>query len=387
MRICLIYDCLFPYTVGGAERWYRNLGERLVAEGHEVTYLTLRQWERGTSAEVPGVRVVPVGPRMELYSAPGRRRMLPPIVFGLGVFGHLLRVGRRYDVVHTASFPYFSLLAAAAAHPLGGFRLVVDWHEVWTREYWIEYLGPLGGRVGNAIQRLCLRVPQRAFCFSRLHARRLVAGGLSGSPTVLEGEYAGSLKAREPEPGGPLVVFAGRHIREKRVSAVVPAIAALRRSAGELRCVIFGDGPERQHVLKLVREHGLSDSVSVPGFVDASEIEATLRRAGCMLLPSSREGYGLVVIEAAAAGTPSVVVRGDDNAATELVEDGVNGFVAPSAEPADLAAAISRALAGGMELRRTTASWFADNARRLSLESSLERVSAAYGSNYGCARR
>jgi glycosyltransferase involved in cell wall biosynthesis len=387
MRICLIYDCLFPYTVGGAERWYRNLGERLVAEGHEVTYLTLRQWERGTSAEVPGVRVMPVGPRMELYSAPGRRRILPPIVFGLGVLWHLLRVGRRYDVVHTASFPYFSLLASAAAQPLGGFRLVVDWHEVWTREYWIEYLGPLGGRVGNAIQSLCLRVPQRAFCFSRLHARRLVAGGLSGRPTVLEGEYAGSLTAREPDPGEPLVVFAGRHIREKRVSAVVPAIAALRRSDGEVRCVIFGDGPERQHVLRLVREHGLSDSVTVPGFVDASEIEATLRRAGCMLLPSSREGYGMVVIEAAAAGTPSVVVRGEDNAATELIEEGVNGFVAPSAEPADLAAAISRALASGMELRRTTASWFADNARRLSLESSLERVSAAYRSSYGCARR
>ena len=47
MRICVIYDCLFPFTVGGAERWYRNLAERLAAAGHEVTYLTLRQWDRG----------------------------------------------------------------------------------------------------------------------------------------------------------------------------------------------------------------------------------------------------------------------------------------------------------------------------------------------------
>jgi len=112
MRICLIYDCLFPYTVGGAERWYRNLGERLAAEGHEVTYLTLRQWKPGESAEVSGVRVVTAGPRMELYAAGGRRRILPPLVFGAGVLWHLLRHGGRYDVVHTASFPYFSLLAA-----------------------------------------------------------------------------------------------------------------------------------------------------------------------------------------------------------------------------------------------------------------------------------
>jgi glycosyltransferase involved in cell wall biosynthesis len=116
MRICLVYDCLYPHTVGGAERWYRNLAERLVADGHEVTYLTLRQWKRGERAEIdPRVRVVTAGPHMALYTADGRRRIVPPLIFGLGVLAHLLRHGRRYDVVHTCAFPYFSLLAAAAA--------------------------------------------------------------------------------------------------------------------------------------------------------------------------------------------------------------------------------------------------------------------------------
>ena len=54
--------------------------------------------------------------------------------------------------MHTASFPYFSLLAAALVRPLRRFRLVVDWHEVWSRDYWREYLGPVGGRVGQAVQ-------------------------------------------------------------------------------------------------------------------------------------------------------------------------------------------------------------------------------------------
>ena len=119
--------------------------------------------------------------------------------------------------------------------------------------------------------------------------------------------------------------------------------------------MIFGDGPERERVLALVDELGLADSISVPGFVDAGEVHETLLRAGCMVLPSRREGYGMIVIEAAAAGTPSVVVRAEDNAATELIEEGVNGFVALSAAPEDLAAAIARALAGGLELRRSTA--------------------------------
>ncbi len=62
MRICLVYDCLFPLTVGGAERWYRNVAERLAGAGHEVTYVTLRQWDRGEPPRIDGVRVVAVGP-------------------------------------------------------------------------------------------------------------------------------------------------------------------------------------------------------------------------------------------------------------------------------------------------------------------------------------
>src|SRR5829696_1899748 len=378
MRICVVYDCLFPYTVGGAERWYRNLGERLAAEGHEVTYLTLRQWPRGQRGEVAGVRVVTAGPRMELYAEGGRRRILPPLVFGAGVLWHLLRHGGRYDVVHTASFPYFSLLAAALVRPLRRFRLVVDWHELWSRDYWLEYLGPVGGRIGLAVQSLCLRVPQRAFCFSQLHARRLRESGVNGELAVLEGEYAGSLEPHDPVPAEPVVVFAGRHIPEKRVPALVPALALARERIPELRGEIFGDGPERDPVLRARAEHGLDGALDVPGFVDAARVEAALARALCMVLPSRREGYGMVVVEAAALGTPSVVVADPDNAATDLVSEGENGYVARSASPEDLAAAIQLVHDGGQALRDRTAAWFGANARRLSLESSLERVLDGY---------
>jgi glycosyltransferase involved in cell wall biosynthesis len=378
VRICLVYDCLFPYTVGGAERWYRNLGERLAADGHEVTYLTLRQWDPGHDASYAGVRVRAVGPRMGLYAEAGRRRILPPLVFGLGVLWHLLRHGSRYDVVHTASFPYFSLLAAAALRPVRGFRLVVDWHEVWSRDYWREYLGPLRGRLGNAVQKACLRVPQRAFCFSHLHARRLREGGVRGEVSVLEGEYTGPLEVPDPVEADEVVVFAGRHIPEKRAPALVPALAEARKRIAGLRGAVYGDGPDRPEVLSARERHGLEDALEVPGFVEAQELERALRGALCMVLPSRREGYGMVVIEAAAQGTPSVVVAGADNAAEELVSEGENGFVADSAAPADLADAIVRVHAAGLPLRRATVDWFRRNGRRLSLEASLEAVLGAY---------
>jgi len=379
MRVCLIYDCLFPYTVGGAERTYRNLAELLVADGHEVTYLTLRQWDRGVVPQVPGVTVRTAGPRMSLYSGSGRRRVLPPLVFGAGVLWHLLRFGRRYDAVHCASFPYFSLLAAALARVRAQYRLVVDWYEVWTRSYWRDYLGAAGGEIGWLVQRLCMRIPQRAFCFSQLHGARLRAEGFKGEIAILPGLWSGPLEPMLVRDAEPLVVFAGRHIPEKRVLTIPGAIALARKSFPELRCVILGDGPDRAELLRLVTDLGLDDVIDVPGFVASERVEEEIARALCMVLPSRREGYGLVVLEAAARGTPSVVVAGPDNAAVELITEGENGFIAESSAPEELARAILAVHTGGSALRASTARWFGRNAARFSLRRTLEIEVAAYG--------
>ncbi|HEY2180639.1 MAG TPA: glycosyltransferase [Solirubrobacteraceae bacterium] len=388
MRICVVYDCLFPYTIGGGERWYRNLAERLAAEGHDVIYLTLRQWDRGENVEIDGrVRVVTAGPRMSLYTDGGRRRIAPPLVFGLGVLAHLLRHGRRYDVVHTCAFPYFSLLAAAAVRRIRPYRIEVDWFEVWSRDYWLDYLGGVGGRIGALVQRLCARVSQRAFCFSELHARRLREEGLRGSVTVLRGLLSRADAERAADPlharrrrtdVGPLVLFAGRLIAEKQAPLGVAAIALAAERIPHLRGEFLGDGPERAALQRAIADHGLHDRVSAPGFADADTVDREMREAMCMLLPSRREGYGMVVVEAAARGTPSVVVAGEDNAATELIEEGVNGTVAARSDPGAVADAIVRVHVGGEQLRARTSSWYADNAERLSLESSLRVVSAGY---------
>jgi glycosyltransferase involved in cell wall biosynthesis len=378
LRICLVYDCLYPHTVGGAERWYRNLALRLAGEGHEVTYLTLRQWEEGEEPSLEGVRVVAVGPPMALYTR-GRRRIFPPLVFGFGTGWYLVRHGRNFDAVHTASFPYFSLLAAALARPLSGYRLVVDWHELWTHEYWREYLGPVGGRAGWEIQRLCLRVPQRAFCFSRLVERRLRDEGV-GEVTVLEGQFEGE-PAKEPKPAEPLVVFAGRHIPEKNPVAVVRAIAKARETIPQLRGVVYGDGPERPKVLAEIARLGLEGIVEAPGFVDGAVVDEALERALCLLLPSRREGYGLVVLEALSRGTPAIVVAGDDNAAAEFIEEGVNGYIAAGSGPVQLSAAVVRVNQGGGELRESTVNWFRRSVTRLSLDESVRRVVSAYQSS------
>jgi len=195
---------------------------------------------------------------------------------------------------------------------------------------------------------------------------------------MLAGAYDGTLEPQPVQDAEPLIVFAGRHIPEKGVPAVVAAIAELRKRLPSVRATIFGDGPERGEVQRQVMELGLQDVVDVPGFVATEVVDRTIARALCMVLPSRREGYGLIVVEAAARGTPSVVVAGEDNAAVELVAEGENGFISPSRSPQDLADAIWAVHIAGPELRQSTSRWFGANVERRSLGRSLDIALGVY---------
>ena len=356
----------------------RDLALHLAKSGHDVVYLTMQHWDAETPPKLEGVRVLGLVDPGRVYEDE-RRTLGPPLRFGFAVARHLARHGRDYDVVHTASFPFFSVLAAAAARRRGRYRLFVDWHEVWTRSYWRHYAGFVTGTIGWLVQRACIHVQQRAYCMSRMNARRLVDEGFEGEPIVLPGIYAGPATASpmgEVDPA--LVVYAGRHVREKRVRELVRAFERAREHVPKLRLEIYGNGPERSGVEKLVEELGLANAVRVAGHRPEQEVAAALSRAACLATASEREGYGLVVVEAAARGTPSVVVAGPENGAAELVAEGDNGAVAASAEPDELGAAILRVVAAGPELRRSTARWFEERAPSLRIDASLELISEGY---------
>jgi hypothetical protein len=230
-KVCIVYDCLYPYTIGGAEKWYRELASTFVIAGDEVTYLTRRQWEKDDPPIIEGVEVVAVMGPADLYDRKGNRRIIETLRFGFGVFRHLLRYRGRYDVVHLCAFPYFSLIGSRVA--LIGTRATigVDWFEVWSARYWAGYLGPLLGRLGLIVQRCCIRLTPTAFAYSDLAAGRLVADGARRPPVRLRGMHPGDIS---PTPGPPgttsdgLVLWIGRLIPEKRATLVPSVMARLR---------------------------------------------------------------------------------------------------------------------------------------------------------------
>lgn len=365
MRIAIAYDCLFPWSKGGGERQYRRFAEEFVAAGHEVTYLTRRHWADDVSPEIDGVRIVEVSVDRELYDANGARMLGPAIRYARGLYGHLRRHRDAYDAILVSALPNTNVLAVRAALAGTGVVVSVDWLEVWEAAQWREYAGPVIGRVATVLQRVAARLSPIATCHSRLSAERLMASGLRVEPLVSPGliELPDVTEPQLSAPSPPNVIFIGRHIPDKRVESLPGAIAVARRQLPDLTATIFGDGPSRGTVIAEIERLGLGDVVDIPGFVSQAELDEGIRTASCLVNPSAREGYGLVVVESCAVGTPVVLVRGNGNASVELVEDGMNGQISESAAPDALGSAIVEVVSAGEALRKTTYEWFTEASR------------------------
>ncbi|GAA3802128.1 glycosyltransferase family 4 protein [Cellulomonas soli] len=359
MRVAVAFDCFYPLSTGGGERQYRLFAETFVSEGAEVDYLTRRQWT-GPAPVLDGVDVVAVSGPSELYDATGGRTLLPAVRFAAGLFRHLVRTRGRYDALVVSALPVLNVFAARLALLGTRTRICADFLEVWRPEQWVEYSGPVVGRVASVLQGLAARVSPLVSCHSQMNARRLVAAGARRPPVVSPGLIH---QVPDQDPGleqvqPPTVVYVGRHIPDKRVEVLPAAVAWARDRIPGLRAVVLGEGQTTPEVAAEVARLGLEAVVELPGFVPQERLDALLRDAAVLVNPSRREGYGLVVVEACATGTPVVLVDGPDNASVELVEPGVNGFVARGVEPEVLGAAIVAAVEGGTGLRASTRSWF-----------------------------
>jgi glycosyltransferase involved in cell wall biosynthesis len=140
------------------------------------------------------------------------------------------------------------------------------------------------------------------------------------------------------------------------------------------KLVILGEGPDRSRLEKLVVGLGLCDDVALPGF-DENPYSA-MRHATAFVLSSLYEGFGNVLVEALAVGTPVVSTRcpvGPD----EIITDGVTGLLVPPADDEALAQSILRIL-DDSELRRKLSANGPARAADFGLERSVAQYESAF---------
>jgi glycosyltransferase involved in cell wall biosynthesis/putative flippase GtrA len=347
-RIAIVIDAVMPWHKGGRETFIDQLCRRLAKPDQEVHIYTMNWW-RGPSVTVrDGIYFHAICKHLPLYRN-GRRSTRQAVWFALSIFKLLFEP---FDVLHVDHIPYFPLFSARIVASLKRRRLTASWYEFWGSDYWRDYFGGIGGRVGDIVERASIRLPNAiASCSDHTTQRLLAAGARCPVETISLGVDAPAIASAPPADTQSDIIFVGRLIDHKGVDLLIEAVSILRRTRSNLSALIVGTGPSHAKLQQMAEDLGLETNIRFLGEVAVNgDVHGLMKSSRLLALPSRREGFGLVVLEANAAGIPVVTLECADNAAAVLIRDGVNGFLCEPSAP-DLADKIERTLSSGGTLR------------------------------------
>jgi glycosyltransferase involved in cell wall biosynthesis len=333
-------DAIYPYNMGGADKRLWELARKLAENGeHEVHIYGMKWWHGPDTIVTDNVHLHGVCKVRELYNEHGVRSITEALIYSLKVLPPLLKAD--YDVIDCNQFPYFPCFSGKIASIIKRKPLVITWLEVWGA-YWSEYLGGSSGKIGRIIERLTMRLPDGIVAISQKTRGDLIKCKVRPEriDVIPVGIDLERIIKIAPAPRTTDVLFAGRLIHEKRVDLLLSAVAIVKTEVPMISCAIIGDGPERGALEDLTASLGLEKNVIFTGFVDQDGLTAYMKASKVFVLPSVREGFGLVIIEANACGLPVISIRHEMSAVRELVQDGVNGFLISKLSPREIAEAI-----------------------------------------------
>ena len=159
----------------------------------------------------------------------------------------------------------------------------------------------------------------------------------------------------------PVVVAAGRLVKEKNFDQLIRVFAMVRRAV-ESRLIILGEGPERRNLVSLINELELAEFVALPGYVD--NVPAYIAHSDVFALTSLWESLPTVAIEALAADVPVVAVK-CTGGISEILKDGLYGKLVTVGDDRQLADAIVETL------NSTTPSFSDEACERFTLAASV----------------
>jgi glycosyltransferase involved in cell wall biosynthesis len=339
LAIALVSDSIYPYYQGGKEIRYHELARR-VARRADVTFYTMQWWDGPARHHDGAVGLRAVCGLHELYRD-GRRSLRQSLLFATASLRLLFR---RFDLIEVDTVPYPQIFALKLVAVLRRRPLVVTWYEVWDLPQWRAHLGRLG-LLGAALGRLAMLLPDEIVALTPAtaeHLRTRVRRS-TGVHLVPVGIDLDVVRAAPPAPASADVLYVGRLIEHKGVRLLLEALARLRAGGVEMTALIVGRGPQAAQLHAMCHALGLDDLVTFRNDVEsADEVYGLMKSARVFASPSTREGFGVSVLEALACGVPVVTTNHPENMARLLVEEsGAGRLCAP--DGASLADAIELA--------------------------------------------
>ncbi|MFC4951191.1 glycosyltransferase family 4 protein [Pseudonocardia sp. GCM10023141] len=361
MRVLMVSWEYPPVVIGGLGRHVHAIATELVAAGHDVVVLSRRP--AGTDAEthptldevVDGVRVLAVA------EDPAHLEFERDMVAWTLAMGHaLLRAaltgllpGWRPDVIHAHDW--------LVAHPsialadMLDVPLVATLHATEAGRYagWLS--SPLSRQVHSVEWWLANRADALITCSAAMRDEVAELFELDAAPiTVLHNGITprqwrvapadvAAARARFAPAGVPLLLYFGRLEYEKGVHDLIAALPRIRAAHPGTVLLVAGTGTAADMLVTTARTHRVRRSVRFLGHLPDEDLTAALAAADAVVLPSRYEPFGIVALEAAAAGAP--LVSSTAGGLGEVVLDGATGVSFPPGDVEALAVAVTSVLA------------------------------------------
>lgn len=324
-----------PLVVGGIAAHAEGLATALVRAGHDVTVLSLHHPDTPDDAVVDGVRVL--RSRIDLPWIPQEDLVAQMASANHHLVRSTAQLGTwRPDVVHAHDW----LVAWAGdvlAH-LYAVPLVATVHAT-ERGRHGGHVPPGLPAVVNSVEWWLTYQAREVIACSDFMVREVITGFELPPDKVhlVPNGVNPALWAPTPPapPREPTVLAWGRVQYEKGFQVLASAIGRLRHRVPGIRCVIAGRGSYLPDLQVHLDVEGVNDLVHLAGFVSDDDLRALLHTAGCVAIPSLYEPFGIVALEAMAAGAPTVAAR--TGGLAEILDGTDAGLLFEPGDPDDLA--------------------------------------------------
>ena len=328
MNITLVSDTVYPYFKGGKEKRLFELSTRLAQLGHDVHIYTMHWWQENEKTRTEnGLTLHAISPLYPLYSG-DRRSIKEGVMFGL----HCLKLfSVKFEILDVDHMPFFPIYSAWFVCVLRGKKLYGTWHEALSRKDWTDYMG-VTGNVAAIIERISIKLPYRVSAAS-VHTQKLIASNLHRTKRlslVTSGIDTKLIAKLKPAAIQCHVLYTGRLVKDKNIDKLVEAIAIAVKTMPSIRAIIIGHGIEKQNITNLIKKRNLQKHITMLNpLPNAEDVYSYMKAAKVFCLPSVREGFGIVALEALGCGTPVITIDYPANAAKDLITNGKNGSVVP----------------------------------------------------------
>jgi glycosyltransferase involved in cell wall biosynthesis len=312
--------------MAGCERRFLEIGKRLVRKNHEIHAFTLRYDSSLAKEElIDGIFVHRCAESNNYLLPSGFRSLSGVLKYSFTTLMQLFR--KDFDVYYSNQWPMLhSVFAKPAASPL-----IQEWCEVWYTSLKVTILQQFLKKLGDYHVAVSEFTKRRMLDFLEIDSEKIAV--------IPNGVDNSRFHCNSHDKVWGRIVYVGRLVPHKHVELLVDAFNEVKEKVPEAELHIIGSGPS----MRLIKDRasGFKDCF-IHGFLPDDQMIDLLKSSWLFVLPSEREGSGLVALEAMAAGLPVVTVNYPDNGAKELANFGCGLVVNPTSNA--LASAILQVL-------------------------------------------